>query len=75
MPVVLCGFDAWSLTLREECRLMLMRGIFGPSRNGEMGEWRKLHNEELKDLYCLPNIVLGDKIEKYKMGRVCSTYG
>ena len=34
-----------------------MRRIFGPKRDGVTGQWRKLHNEELKDLYCSPNIV------------------
>jgi hypothetical protein len=32
-------------------------GIFGPKRDEVTGEWRKLHNEELHDLYCSPNIV------------------
>src|SRR5215510_13087939 len=51
-----------SLTLREEHRLtvfenrVLMR-IFGPKRDEVTGEWRKLHNEELKDLYSSPRIV------------------
>jgi hypothetical protein len=31
--------------------------IFGPKRDEVTGEWRKLHNEELNDLYCSPNIV------------------
>ena len=35
----------------------VLRGIFGPKRDGVTGEWRKLHNEELNDLYSSPNIV------------------
>jgi hypothetical protein len=35
----------------------VLRGRFGAKRNGVTGEWRKLHNEELNDLYCSPNIV------------------
>jgi len=34
-----------------------LRRIFGSKRDEVTGEWRKLHNEELNDLYCLPNIV------------------
>jgi hypothetical protein len=55
LPVVLYGCEAWSQTLREEHRLRVfekrvLRRIFGPKRDGVMGEWRKLHNEELRDL-------------------------
>ena len=62
MPVVLYGCETWSLTLREERRLMvfenrMLRKIFGPKRNEETGEWSRLHNEELYDLYSTPNII------------------
>ena len=61
-PAVLTGCANWLLTLREERRVRLfenrvLRRIFGPKRNEVTGEWRKLHNEELNDLYSLPNIV------------------
>ena len=61
-PVVLCGCETWSLTLTEERRLRvfengLLRRIFGPKRDDVTGEYSKLHNEELNDLYCSPNIV------------------
>jgi hypothetical protein len=35
----------------------VLRKIFGPKRDGVTEEWRKLHNEELNDLYCSPNTI------------------
>ena len=60
--MVLYGCETWSLTLREERRLRVfenrvLRKGFGPKRDEVTGEWKKMHNEELNDLYSLPNIV------------------
>ena len=57
LSVVLYGCETWSLTLREERKLrvfenMVLRRIFGPRRDEVTGDWRRLHNEELNDLYC-----------------------
>jgi hypothetical protein len=62
LPVVLYGCETWSLTLREEHRLgvfqnRVLRRIFGRKRDEVTGEWRKLHNEEVHDLYSLPSII------------------
>jgi hypothetical protein len=56
LPVVLYGCETWSLTLREEHRLRVfeykvLRRIFGPRRDEVTGDWRKLHNEELRNMY------------------------
>jgi len=54
LPVVLCGCETWSGTLRDERKLRVfenrvLRRIFGPKKDEVTGDWRKLHNEELKE--------------------------
>jgi hypothetical protein len=62
LPVVLYGRETLYLTLREEHRLRVfenrvLRRIFGPKRDEMTREWRKLHNDELHDLYSSPSTV------------------
>jgi hypothetical protein len=64
LPVVLYRCETWSLTLREEHRLRVfenrvLRRILGPKRDVVTGEWRKLHSEELHNLYDVQNCLLG----------------
>jgi hypothetical protein len=71
LPVVLYGCENWSLTLREERRLRVfenrvLRREFGPKRDEVTGERRKLHNEEMNDLYSLPNIVWVVKLRRMR---------
>jgi hypothetical protein len=60
--VVLYGCETWSLTVREEHKLRafenrVLRRIFGPKGDEVIGGWRKLHNEELHDLYSSLSII------------------
>jgi hypothetical protein len=69
--VVLYGCESWSLTLREEHRLWVFdnrvqRRIFGHKRKEVTGEWRKLHNVELHNLYLSPNIIRQIKSRKMR---------
>jgi hypothetical protein len=62
LPVVLYEFKTWSLILKDKHRLRVfenrvLRRIFGPKRDEVTGEKRKLHNEELRDLYSSPSII------------------
>jgi hypothetical protein len=62
LTVVLYGCETWSLTLREEHRLRVfenrvLKRIFGPKINGVTGGWRKVHNEELHNLYSSSSII------------------
>jgi hypothetical protein len=71
LPVVLYGCETWSLTLREEHKgsvfeNRVLRMIFGPQRDEVTEEWRKFHNEELRDLCSSPSII---RIIKLKLMR------
>jgi hypothetical protein len=63
LQAVLYGCETWSLSLREEHRLrvfenMVLRRIFRPKMDEVTGEWRKLHSEELHNLYSSPIIIM-----------------
>jgi hypothetical protein len=71
LPVVLYGNGTRSLTLSGEYRLRVfdnkvLRRIFGPKRDKVTGGWRKLHNEELRDLYSSPSIIRVIKSRKIR---------
>jgi hypothetical protein len=57
LPVVLYGCETLSLTITEEHKLRVLRGIFGTKRDGVTGGWRKLRTEELHNLYSSPSII------------------
>jgi hypothetical protein len=79
LPVVFYGCETLSLALKEEHRLKVfdnrvLRRMFGPKRDEVIGGWRKLHNEELHNLYSSPNIIRIIK-SRGEMGRACNMYG
>jgi hypothetical protein len=58
---VSCGFETWSFTLKEECRLRVfekrvLKRVFGPKRDEVKKEWKRLHSKELHALCSSPNI-------------------
>ena len=69
--IVLYGCETWSLTLREKRKPRVfenkvLRRIFVPRRDEVPGEWKRLHKEELNDLYCSPNIVRVIKLKRMR---------
>ena len=80
LPVVLYGCETWLLTLREERRLRVfenrvLRRVFGSKMDEVTGERRKLHNDELSDLYSLPNIVRVVKSRRMRWARHVARMG
>ena len=80
LPIVLYGCETWSLTWREEHGLRVFENrvlwsVFVPKRDEVTGEWRKLHNEELKELCSLPNIVRVVKSRRLRWAGLCGAYG
>jgi hypothetical protein len=79
-PVVLYGCETWSYTLREKRRSrvfenrLLMR-IFGPKRDEVIREWRKIHNEEINDMYPLPKIIQVIRSERIRWARHVACMG
>jgi hypothetical protein len=71
LPLVLYGCETWSLTVREEQRLRVfqnrvLRIIFGPQRDEVTGGQRKLHNEELHDLYSSARVIRISKMRRMR---------
>jgi hypothetical protein len=71
LPVVLYGHEIWSLTITKEQRLRVsenrvLRRMFGPKRKEGAGGWRRMHNEELHNLYTSPNIIRVSKLRRMR---------
>jgi hypothetical protein len=70
LPVVLYGCETWSLIIREKYKLRAFENrvlkIFGPKRDGVTGRWRKLHNEELHNLYSSPSLIRNIKLRRMR---------
>ena len=66
MPVVLCGCETWSLALREERMPLVLRGISGAMRDEVTREGRRIHKEEIYNLYFTTDIIRVIKLRKMK---------
>jgi hypothetical protein len=79
VPVVLYECETWSLTLREDHRLRVfetrvLRGIFWHKKEEVAGGWRRLHNEELHNLYPSPKCYWDDQVKEDEMSGECSSH-
>jgi hypothetical protein len=73
LPVDLCGCETLSLTLREEHRLRvfenrILRRTFGQKSDEVTADWRKLHNEELHNMYSSLNMIRMIKSRRMRVG-------
>ena len=80
MSVVVYGCETWSLILNDKCRLSVfenrvLRRIFGSKRDEVIREWRKLHNEQLNNLYSSPNIIQMNKSRRMRQARHVASMG
>jgi hypothetical protein len=80
LTVDLNGCETWSLTLREQHRLRVfenraLRRTFGPKREEMPGRWRRLHNEELHNLYASPHIIIVIKSKRIRRARHIASMG
>jgi hypothetical protein len=68
LPVVLYGCETWSVTLREDHRLRVSENrVLRHNRDEVRGDWRKLHNEELHNLYSSPDIIRQVKLRRMRL--------
>jgi hypothetical protein len=80
LSLVLYGCETWSVILREKRRPrvfenMLLTRIFGSKSDEGTREWRKLHNEELYDLYCSPPIIRVNKSRRMRWAEQVACMG
>jgi hypothetical protein len=76
LPVVLYGCETWSLDIKGRLRVFenrMLRTLFGPMSDGVIGGFRKVHNEELHNLYFSPTIMTMTKSRRMKV-RTCSMH-
>ena len=80
LSVVLYGCETRSLTLKEEKKLRIFenkiaRKIFGPRKDEQRDEWRKLHNLELYNLYGIPDIIRTLRLRRLQLARNVARMG
>jgi hypothetical protein len=75
-PGIPSGATDFFFSIADICFLIrVLRRVFGTKRDEVTGEWRKLHNEELNDLYSLPNIVRVEKSRRMRWADHVSRIG